>query len=508
MALNRRAFLKNSALTLTAAAIPSAFGQDALELVPVTIDTRGHMGKLSHIWEACAGSDRAEITLRESWRGDLDRWHNEVGLKRVRFHGIFNDELGVYAASILNRGKPEINFQNIDRVYDGLVSRGVDPYVELSFMPKQLASADRKFGFYGGNISPPKSNEAWADFIRKFVVHLVDRYGLARVKTWPFEVWNEANLPFFWSGKQADYFEMYKATAVAIKSVDENLLIGGPATARAEWLPAFAAYCADNNAPVDFFSTHTYAGDDQATLFGHDERYPQVDVIPEAMRRARQQIDASAFAGRPLWLSEWSSDSPAMIAHVVSGCLAHCQAMSHWTLSSTYEELGVSETLLNEGYSGFGAMVQGIAKPAFNTYKLLHALGNERLAVAGPALATRRGDRSVAALVWNLADVKQPGGIPDPKLERSVTGEAKRLDVVFAGAKPGQHVQIRYVDQVRGSPMPAWREMGSPQYPTLAQIALLRQRADIAAPEKARLDARGRITLELPPEGVALIEFI
>ena len=176
MTLDRRTFLQNSALTVAAATLP-ALAEEQPVVVSVDIDTRQVAGSLPHIWEECAGSDRAAITLRESWRRDLDRWRTEAGLKRVRFHGILNDELGVYAPSILNRGQPEApNFQNVDRVYDGLLARGVAPLVELSFMPKRLASADRKFGFYGGNISVPASNEAWADFT-KALRHSAARLG-------------------------------------------------------------------------------------------------------------------------------------------------------------------------------------------------------------------------------------------------------------------------------------------------------------------------------------------
>lgn len=188
MMLDRRAFLQSSAFAVAAAALPASA---QTQLVPVSIDARQVTGALPHVWEECAGSDRAAITLRESWRRDLERWHTEIGLKRVRFHGIFNDELGVYAPSILNRGGPEVpNFQNVDQVYDGLLARDVSPFVELSFMPQRLASADRKFGFYAANISPPTSNEGWASFIQAFVRHLIDRYGLTTVRSWPFEVWN------------------------------------------------------------------------------------------------------------------------------------------------------------------------------------------------------------------------------------------------------------------------------------------------------------------------------
>lgn len=503
--MDRRTFVTTAAASALASSGNAAF---ALPRLDVRIDTRETEGPLPHIWEESAGSDRAAITLRESWRKDLDRWTQEAGLKRVRFHGIFNDEMGVYAPSLLSPKPQQPNFRNVDEVYDGLVARGVSPFIELGFMPKVLASGTRAFGFYNANVSPPTSMEAWADFIKTFAAHLVDRYGLAAVKTWPFEVWNEPDLPFFWGGDQQKYFELYKATAVALKSIDPGLTVGGPATSGSHWLSEFTSWCGDNNAPVDFITTHMYAGGDQKKTFGPDANFPQVDVIPEAMRLARQKIDRSRFKGRPLWLSEWSSDSPAMIAHVIKGCMPYCQAMSQWVLSGTYEELGVARHLLKENDTAWGMLSRGIAKPNFNTYKLLHRLGDERLAASGPALASRNRQGRVAAMVWNLADVNQATGNPYQDYQRVVKGEAKTLIVEFAGARPGQKVKVSYVDQERGSPMPAWRKMGSPESIRMADIELLRKSAEIAPPETLRLDAQRRLALDLPPEGVALLELV
>jgi xylan 1,4-beta-xylosidase len=500
--MNRRLFLEGGLAAGAAATALAAVGaQIATE--EVRIDIHGVQGALPHIWEECAGSDRAAITLRESWRHDLDRWHREAGLKRVRFHGILNDELGVDAASILSRGKAASNFRDVDEVYDGLVERGVAPFVELSFMPKALASGERSFGFYNGNITPPASLDAWSGFITLFAGHLCERYGLAAVRAWPFEVWNEPNLPFFWSGSQQQYFDFYKATAVALKSVDPHLQVGGPATAQAAWLPEFLGYCAQHNAPVDFVSTHAYAGDKPAP---GTAPMPYYAVIPDAVARSRREIDATAFRGTPLWFSEWSADSPAMIAHILTECLPNAHAMSHWVMSGTYEELGVANYSFKEGDMGYGTMVRGVPLPTFNTYKLLHALGTTRLAAAGPALASRRADGSVAALVWNLADVKQASGIPGALNTREVKGAAKRLRVRIAGARANSMVRVRFVDQQRGSPMPAWRAMGSPRYPTLAQFEALRRSAAIAPPTPMRLDGESSVILDLPPEGIALIE--
>ncbi|MEO6568577.1 MAG: hypothetical protein ABIO94_07415, partial [Opitutaceae bacterium] len=137
-----------------------AVAQENVAVQVVEVDLRKDAGPLDHIWEN-AGSDRAVMTLRDQWRKDLTRFHEEAGLKYVRFHGIFNDELGVYAPSSQTRGNTP-NWQNVDRVYDGLLERGVKPVVELSFMPKQLASGEAAFGFYRGNITPPKDMAEWS----------------------------------------------------------------------------------------------------------------------------------------------------------------------------------------------------------------------------------------------------------------------------------------------------------------------------------------------------------
>src|SRR4051794_15099294 len=121
MSLDRRQFLQGSALIGAAAHWWSAAFAQNIPTVAVSIDTREAIGPLPHIWEECVGSDRAAITLRESWRRDLDRWRAETGIKRVRFHGILNDELGVYSASPTARAPGAPNFQNVDQVYDGLL---------------------------------------------------------------------------------------------------------------------------------------------------------------------------------------------------------------------------------------------------------------------------------------------------------------------------------------------------------------------------------------------------
>jgi hypothetical protein len=83
---------------------------------------------------------------------------------------------------------------------------------------------------------------------------------------WDFEVWNEPNF-MFWSGTQADYFELYRRSAAAIKQVDKRLRVGGPSTAYAGWVSDFLKFCISQQLPVDFVSTHIYPDDAQKLVF-------------------------------------------------------------------------------------------------------------------------------------------------------------------------------------------------------------------------------------------------
>ena len=136
--------------------------------------------------------------------------------------------MGVYRE--YNNGKPEYNWQYIDELYDFLHRIGMKPFVELGFMPNGLASGSKTIFWWKGNVTPPRDMNKWADLIRAFVLHERERYGDAEVRTWYFEVWNEPNLTDgFWAGTQQQYFDLYAATARAIKSVSPDYKVGGPA---------------------------------------------------------------------------------------------------------------------------------------------------------------------------------------------------------------------------------------------------------------------------------------
>ena len=63
--------------------------------------------------------------------------HDELGFRRVRFHGILNDDMSVWTG---DEACPYSFFNNVDVLIDFLLEIGMKPFIELSFMPEELAS--------------------------------------------------------------------------------------------------------------------------------------------------------------------------------------------------------------------------------------------------------------------------------------------------------------------------------------------------------------------------------
>jgi xylan 1,4-beta-xylosidase len=116
-----------------------------------------------------------------------------------------------------------------------VLATGMKPFVELGFMPKDLASGTGTIFKWQASIRSPKDYGKWDALITALVRHWTDRYGAAEVKTWRFEVWNEPNLDMFWqpNGKSLHdaYFELYEHTAKAVTSVNRDYVVGGPSGA-------------------------------------------------------------------------------------------------------------------------------------------------------------------------------------------------------------------------------------------------------------------------------------
>jgi xylan 1,4-beta-xylosidase len=382
----------------------------------INLDYNQVKGNLTKYFKECIGAGRANEGLRADWQQQLAIVKKECDFKYIRMHGLLTDDMGVYKED--KKGNPEYNFQYIDVLYDYILSIGMKPFVELGFMPTALASEEKTIFWWKGNVTPPKDYKRWADLIRNLALHFTERYGTEEVKTWYFEVWNEPNLDGFWAGSKEEYFKLYKYSTEAIKNVDKNYKVGGPATAGAAWVPEMIEFCNKNSLPLDFISTHSYGVRQgfldefgvTGTILDKNKWSVSGDVI-----NSRKQIQNSPMPNLELHYTEWSSSyTPADPIHdsyhEASYILEKLKqvgdastSMSYWVFTDIFEEAGPRFTPF---HGGFGLLnYQGIKKPAFYSYSFLNKLGETELINSdSSSWACKNSNGDLQVLFWDFTN--------------------------------------------------------------------------------------------------------
>ena len=508
---------------------------------------------LRHIWSVCIGAGRANEALRADWQSQFHEVVRTLGTRYVRFHGLFHDDMFVYRTS--DGGgfgpprpleTPVYTFAYVDTVFDAILDAGARPFVELGFMPRDLATETETVFWWGAHCSPPKDMQAWTDLVTATVRHWIDRYGIDEVRTWPFEIWNEPNLvPHFWTGTRTQYFELYEATARALKAIDGDLLVGGPSssvfvpdsrydgeyhdksaeapTAEAAdpaglpwkpvWIHELIAYCAARDLPLDFLSTHLYPTDYAFDTQGVGRSISRDrDATRNDLALLRQVIAESPYPDAALHITEWSTspssrdrmhDTVFAATYIVRALLqSHelADSISYWTFTDIFEEGGGG---IGPFHGGFGLInQQGIHKPTFHAMAMLSRLGDRVALQTEHGIISRTDDDRVAAVFFNYPESMGARSVGDAgSLEQALLlsdeGPQRRISHRVSGLRPGDVYTVETLDQEHGNVVDAWRRMGRPLNLSRADAADLTRIADALERTTLTVDTDGDLHIDV-----------
>ncbi len=374
-------------------------------------------------WRNAIAVGRAFDLMRADLQSHLRLLQREIGFRFCRFHAVFDDDMDV----VLRRPDGTLAFQwrNVDQVYDALLALGLKPFVELNPMPTALASGTQTMFWYEMNVTPPKDYGEWEQLVEAFTRHLVDRYGIAEVRSWWFEVWNEPNLQGFWSGTKAEYFQLYDASARALKRVDAGLRVGGPASSKASWLEDMVTHCDETGVPLDFASSHLYPQDEYVDFRDRaGSPYPPGRYFIETVRDAVRRVRAKR-PGLPVHWTEWNTMSCASTKGIdwcnnttndaLHGAAVAARAMVEldgdldtlcwWVASDIFAEGGIAQSAFSMTYGLL--TIHGIPKAHYHAFSFLARLNGGRLpaqvagAPASAGLAAARDGDAVRVVAWN-----------------------------------------------------------------------------------------------------------
>ncbi|MFB9056336.1 hypothetical protein ACFFU9_06215 [Mariniflexile ostreae] len=519
----------------------------------INIDVQKQGEPFDHYWSKMVGAGRANEGLRAGWLEQLQDVQEHCGFEYVRFHGLFHDDM---FPIVEERGKLLYNWQYIDDLFDRMLDLNVKPFVELAFLPSSMAAENSKTVFWWkANITPDESKFGeWHNLVKAFTQHCVDRYGIDEVRTWYFEVWNEPNLyPLFWDGTKSQYFELYKQSAMAVKSVDSQLKIGGPSTSnfvpdtrfdgettddeaseavfntndinslqwKGVWIEDFLKYCKAEGLPVDFVSTHPYPTDyafNPETGKGKGLTR-HVQSVKEDLEWLNRTIAKSDFPDVEIHLTEWhtspSSRDPMhdrlpAAAYIVKSnldCIGLTNSLALWTFTDIFEEKGGAASIF---HGGFGMInFQGLKKPSYHAYRMLHQLGNQKLYKDDYLFVSKDSETdNVVALAYNYPK-EYENAVPSGSDKRE-TGTSKKLNFSLKGLKAGSNFVIEILDKDHGNIHNFWEAMGKPEPPTREEIKVMKAYANTMKTEYVKADKNGELNINhnIAPWSLVLIKQI
>jgi xylan 1,4-beta-xylosidase len=534
--------------------------------IKVGVDAGQSRGPLRRMWQYI-GYDEINYTTTPSGKATLNRFkHLGETSYYVRAHhllctgnrrGILKwGSTNVYAED--GAGNALYNWRSIDEVFDAYLRSNCKPFVELGFMPLDLADVRgqppaRPWGhwWYMGWSSPPKDYQKWHDLIYHLVKHCVDRYGREEAAAWYWELWNEPDIStYYWSGTVEEYCKLYDYTVAAVEAVLSEANVGGPATTYRghAWLDRFLDHCVNGinhvtgtqGTRLAFISFHAKGA-------SYRPQWGRLDVakqLPSVQRLLTQVTTGLAvidkypsLQGVPCILSECDTDGmaaygvgdnpnlnfrnteyyPSYVAAVFKKLMDAAERYGRAVDALTWAFTFPGERCF-EGTRAF--TTQDIDKPILNLFRMYASLGDTRLHLqssgaqdtrsdedeegTGEApdidgIATRSGQTAVEVLLYCHHDDW------DVQSEYDVDVEVRNLP--FTG--PRVAVSQYRIDQHHSNAYAEWVRQGHPSYPTAAQTRAIKSREGLEplqpTTDRPLQDGTFTTTITLPVHGIALL---
>ncbi|SHO45399.1 GH39 family glycosyl hydrolase [Anaerocolumna xylanovorans] len=381
-----------------------------------SISVASPMKELKHTFKKFTTVGRAKELLNSNIQSMLRDLQEHIGYEYIKFHGILSDDMMVVSRT---GGKLQFHYVLVDMALDFLMSIHLKPLIQLSFMPKELASDLNKTTFYSAfNTSPPKEFSEWELLIEDFTKHLIERYGIKEVLTWPFCVWNEPVTPksMFGFGNDNLFFRFYEITYRTVKKVCPEIIFGSPSILYMEnlgsdiWIRNFVAYTKKHNCIPEFMNMHYYSDiipsvNNQNFYIAHaaSSSFPKrTDDFSLWIGSIRKIISSLNLPDIPIYLTEWNftlshrnliNDTCFKSCYIMKNLLKNydrLDSFGYWSLTDLLEENALPDTLFHGGLGIY--TMNGLRKNVFYAFYFANMLGNELIMAEDGYFITRKED--------------------------------------------------------------------------------------------------------------------
>ncbi len=478
----------------------------------IRIDTKKETKSLKHTWKNLITIGRASHVLDAEIQKMLIDTQKEINFKYIRFHGIFDDDMLIY--NKINNDEVDFNFNQVEKLVDFLLSIGLKPFFELSFMPSELSSYKKTIFHCKSSTSLPSNIEHWNKLVRSFLEFLILKYGKEEVESWYFEFWNEPDMiNVFGFPNKDDYFWFYTETYKTIKAVNEKLKIGGPAilslSIKIKAMEDYIEFCRKNACLPDFFSYHVYPlqkdykmwkvpAIDSSVFFSESTSIninisSDVKYLDGEISEVNEFLKKHDLEDLPVFISEWNSTTwhrdlcsdttykSAYLVRNICNNLDKVDGLGLWMLSDYSHELFPSKNLF---HGGLGLFTQnGLKKASYYAYNLLNKLGDELIESGKMHCVTKKGE-SYQILIFNYCQYDalyreyDLSMISQTERKNVFEGDKINIALIVDNIDSGMYrIKTTRISTNSGSVYDEWLKIGTPEILQKEEVAYLQSKS-------------------------------
>ena len=416
----------------------------------------------------------------------------------TRFTGIFNDEMYVYSED--KEGNSIYNWNYVDKLIDFLVSINLKPFINLGYIPEQIASENKYVFKWKGNISYPKDIEKWNNLVSSFMTHLIDRYGSEEVESWYFEIWNNPDNEIFWAEGKQKYFEFFKNTLNAVKRVSKSIKVGGPSGNSAYkkdyfnlWIRDLYNYLSSNKYNLDFFSMHFFR-------FRYNKETDYLNYMSKKdsiknLENIYKEFNLTFQRKLELIVTEWNpgkmygnytQDTCYMATNIVYDFINTVEfipKLAYWSFTDIFEEFGVSQDIFHGGFGLF--TMNNLKKASYNAFYLINRLGNNIIGKGEDWIVTRNKNKIQILLCNyiefdnnNFSDANQ--NVDFFNRYNVFEEKVKNIKLKINNLEKGTYyIKRTRLNRSSGSVFDAWVQMGAPKNMNEEIIKILKSKENM-----------------------------
>ena len=346
-----------------------------------------------------------------------------------------------------------------------------------------------------GWVYPPNDYQKWYNFIQAFINHLYQRYG-KQIENWYFEIWNEPDLSFYWLASVEDYCKLYDYSVEAIKSISQNLKVGGPATTGSgeKFLDQFLQHITNginyvtkkNGTQIDFISFHSKGVNyTPSQSYGHKVpfEYPSISRMLNDITNNLNIINKYSILNNiPIFIDECDPVStrvfgiydnpnyiicnteyyPSMVASIIynlSLLSSRIKLITHWSFYLDGKRIYEGNRTLVTNYNIYLPIVNGLKLiEKLRIKKFSIDINQTKISLNGICTYDENDNNNIQLLLFSHVD-------------DYTYNDSEYIKIIFNNIKL-KHVLVKHykIDINNNNTYSEWIKMGKPDYLNDEQI--------------------------------------